>query len=68
LAEITSVHLLGELYGGVFWHFSWWNGLQQGFDLIILGEVSRKYALLFMQWMFVVKFTCFMSNIMKLFV
>jgi hypothetical protein len=48
LAEITSAHLLGELYGGVFWHFSWWNGLQLGFDLIILGEVSGKYAFLFM--------------------
>jgi hypothetical protein len=41
LAEITSAHLLGEIYGGVFWHFSWWNGLQLGFDLIILGEVEN---------------------------
>jgi hypothetical protein len=51
-----------------FWQFSWWNGLQLRFDLIILGELSRKYACLFMLWMFVVKFTYIMSNIMKLIV
>jgi hypothetical protein len=44
LAEITSAHLLGELYGGVFWHFSWWNGLQIGLDFIIIGEVSGKFV------------------------
>jgi hypothetical protein len=43
-------------------------GLQLGFDLIILGEVSGKSVFLFMLWMFVVKFTCFMSKIMKLLV
>jgi hypothetical protein len=48
--------------------YSWWNGLQIGFDLIILGQVSGKYAFLFMQWMFVVKYTCFMFKIMKLLV
>jgi hypothetical protein len=44
LAEITSSHLLRKLYGGVSWNFSWWNGLQLGFELINLGEVSIKYA------------------------
>jgi hypothetical protein len=48
LVEITSAHLLGEFYGGVFLAFFMWNGLQLGFDLIILGEVSGKYAFLFM--------------------
>jgi hypothetical protein len=68
LVEITSAHLLGELCGSVFWHFSWWNGIQLAFDLIILGEVSGKSTFLFMQWMFVVKFTCFVSKITKLLV
>jgi hypothetical protein len=68
LERRSTTHLLGEVCGGVLWHFSWWNGLQLGFDLIILGEVSGKSAFLFMLWMFVVKFTCFISRIMKLFV
>jgi hypothetical protein len=33
------------VYFGIF---PWWNGLQLGFDLIILGEVSGKSAFLFM--------------------
>jgi hypothetical protein len=35
------------VYFGIF-HGGHWNGLQLGFDLIILGEVSGKSAFLFM--------------------
>jgi hypothetical protein len=45
LAEITSVQLLGEAYLGVFWIFFMVEDFQIGFGLIILGEVSRKYAI-----------------------
>jgi hypothetical protein len=45
LAEITSAQLLGEAIFGVFWLFLIVEDLQLGFGLIILGEVSRKYAI-----------------------
>jgi hypothetical protein len=45
LAEITSAQLFGEAYLGVFWPFFMVEDLQLGFGLIILGEVSRKYAI-----------------------
>jgi hypothetical protein len=49
LAKITKARLLGEAYFcGVSWLFSWWKSIQLGFGLIILGEISRKYAILFM--------------------
>jgi hypothetical protein len=60
------MQLLGEAYFGVSWLFFMVEDLQLGFGLIILGEVSRKYAICLCKSMFVVNFTCFMLKIMKL--
>jgi hypothetical protein len=45
LAELSGVKLLGEANIGVFWLFFIVEDIQLGFGLIILGEVSRKYAI-----------------------
>jgi hypothetical protein len=41
LAELSGTQLLGEANLGVFWLFFIVEDLQQGFGLIILGEVEN---------------------------
>jgi len=66
LAKITSLQLLGEAWFDVSWLFFMVEDLQIGFGLIILGEVSRKYAICLCKLILVLNFTCFMLKIMKL--
>jgi hypothetical protein len=47
LAEISGAHFLEEAFIGVFWLFSCGGSSTRVILLIIIGEVSGKYAFIY---------------------
>jgi hypothetical protein len=65
LVETSGAHFLKEAIFGAFWPFSCGGSSTRVICLIILGELSGKYAFIYYERTLMVIFTCFMSKIMK---